>query len=193
MNAPQYVVTNGTWYMTKCSGRSLGRIEQAYHWKTRQAAETQAAQMKKSCLDSSWRVEEVASDEPIQVFDTEDRAIKTSPEFIEMTHAVYDCVHSIGKIREMIDQCSRGLSQQDKIQEDLLHKIEFESMGRGQGAHLCTLLRDCRKKRRGYKDMLVMLQGISMATVGTLSAESLDHIQSKMDNRLYTPRSNDVF
>ena len=194
MNAPRYIVTNGFQYMTKCSGNSLGPKEQAYCWKTQRAAETQVTVKNRCHPEFSWRVEEVKSeDATLQVFDTEDRAFKNSPEFVKMAEVLYDCVHSIGRIKEMIEQCSRGLSEQDKIQEDLLHKIEFESTGRGQAGHLCVLLRECRKKRRGYKDMLTMLQGVSTVAINNVSTESLNNIQERMNGRMYSTRSKEVF
>ena len=193
MNAPRFIVTNGSLYLTKCSGKNFGCKEQAFRWKTQKAAASQADLMNKEDKTSFWHTEMENGTPDMQVFDVEERAFKTSPEFVEMTNALYDCVHSMGRVKEMIDQCSRGLSEQDKIQEDLLHKIEFESTGRGQGAHLCVLLRECRKKRRGYKDMLTMLQGVSTVAISKVSAESLDSIQAKMDGRVYAPRSKEVF
>ena len=193
MNAPRFMVTNGSQYMTKCSGNSFGTKEQAFCWKTQKAAASQADLMNKAHPETFWHTEMVNGTPHIQVFDIEDRAFKTLPEFVQMTHALYDCVHSMGRVKDMIDQCARGLSEQDKIQEDLLHKIEFESAGRGQAAHLCVLLRECRKKRRGYKDMLTMLQSVSTVAIKEVSAESLDNIQAKMNGRMYAPRSKEVF
>lgn len=193
MNAPRYVVTNGTLYMSQCCGKKVGAKENAYCWKTEQAAASQAAQTNLREKTSAWHVEVVDGFPSLQSFDATTLAVKSMPEFKDMMDTLYGCVHSIGLIKDMIQRCANGLSEQDKIQEDLLHKIEFESGGRGQGAHLCALLRECRKKRRGYKDMLTMLQSVGSTAISNISPDCLEKTQAKLDNRTYATRTDQVF
>ena len=193
MNAPQYVVTNGTLYMTKCTGKSVGPMERAYRWNKQEAASNQAEQMNKRDKASVWRAELVEGTSDIQTFNPEALAVNSVPEFREMLDALFHCVQSMETVKEMMNRCVSELSKQDKIQEDLLHKIEFESLGGGNGAHLCSLLQKCRQKRRGYKDMLTLIQFVANTTISGISVAELTEIKDRLGGRLYKTRTNQVF
>lgn len=193
MNAPQYVVTNGTLYMTKCAGKSVGPKEKAYLWKKQEAASNQAEQMNKRDKVSVWRAELVEGTADTQTFNPEALAVNSVPEFREMLDALFRCVQSMETVKEMMNKCVNEISNQDKIQEDLLHKIEFESLGGGNGAHLCSLLQKCRQKRRGYKDMLTLIQFVSNKSISGISVAELMEMKDRLGGRLYKTRTNQVF
>lgn len=56
--------------------------------------------------------------------------------------------------------CSEELTRLNKLQEDLLHAIEFNSEGYRQRNKLATQLEQCRKDRRWYKDRVGELEPI---------------------------------
>lgn len=193
MNAPQYIVTNGTMYMTQCAGKSVGPREKAYRWKKQEAASNQAEQMNKRDKVSVWRAELVEGAADVQTFNHEALAVNSVPEFREMLDALFRCVQSMETVKEMMNKCVNEMSNQDKIQEDLLHKIEFESLGGGNGAHLCSLLQKCRQKRRGYKDMLTLIQSISNMAISGISVAELTEMKDRLGGRLYKTRTDKVF
>ena len=194
MNAPQYIVTNGSKYKADCSGkRCCDKASEAYRWKTEEAAVTQANQMNRVDKSSVWHVEMVDGVSAIQMFDANMLSIKSSPEFVGMVDELRRCVLTIAHVKSMMEKCTEGISEQDRIQEDILHKIEFEYGGKGNGAHLCSLLHQCRKKRRGYKDMLIMLQTIGHTTIANMDEKSLADVQDKLSNRKYHTKSSSIF
>lgn len=193
MTAPQYVVTNGTAYMAQCSGKRTCTKEYAYRWKTKEAAERQANQRNQGESTSVWHVEETSGVTMVQAFDASELAINTMPEFADMMDSIRGCIESMGRIQQLKERCLNEAKLQDQMQEDLLHKIEFESGGRGTGAHLCVLLRECRKKRRGYKDMLTVLQAVGETCVAEVNETQLNYVCNKLNNRLYRTRTEEVF
>lgn len=194
MNAPQYIVTNGSKYMAHYSGkRFCDQASAAYRWKTEEAAAAQAKQMNHVDRSHAWHAEMVDGVAELQAFDANTLYIKSSPEFLGMVDELCGCVRTIAHVKEMIEKCTAGMSEQDRIQEDLLHKIEFEYGGKGNGAHLCSLLHQCRQKRRGYKDMLIMLQTIGNTTIANMDEQSLMEVQDKLSNRKYQTKSDSVF
>ena len=53
------------------------------------------------------------------------------------------------------------MKEQDALQQDLLHKLEIENLTRDERAKLATELRDCRRLRRKYKDVVEELEPIA--------------------------------
>ena len=53
------------------------------------------------------------------------------------------------------------MKEQDALQQDLLHKLEIENLTRDERAKLAAELRDCRRLRRKYKDVVEELEPIA--------------------------------
>ena len=53
------------------------------------------------------------------------------------------------------------MREQDALQQDLLHKLEIENLTRDERAKLATELRDCRRLRRKYKDVVEELEPVA--------------------------------
>ena len=86
--------------------------------------------------------------------------------------------------------------------KDLLHKLEIENLTRDERAKLATELRDCRRLRRKYKDVVEELEPIAgycgtaagMQAVKQLSrfVGELRKVENYHQNRHYVPRSGRV-
>lgn len=90
---------------------------------------------------------------------------------------------------------SEQQSKYDLIQEDLLHKIEFDVFDVFQGYNLCKQLQDIRKERRYIKnevDAINSLRDILNNTKIKNALEKVNNtivkIEKKKDSRLYTPK-----
>lgn len=94
------------------------------------------------------------------------------------------------------------MKEQDALQQDLLHKLEIENLTRDERAKLATELRDCRRLRRKYKDVVEELEPIAgycgtaagMQAVKQLSrfVGELRKVENYHQNRHYVPRSGRV-
>lgn len=90
------------------------------------------------------------------------------------------------------------MKEQDALQQDLLHKLEIENLTRDERAKLATELRDCRRLRRKYKDVVEELEPIAgycgtaagMQAVKQLSrfVGELRKVENYHQNRHYVPR-----
>lgn len=78
-------------------------------------------------------------------------------------------------------------SEQDKLQEDLLHKFEFDSSG--ILVQLGVMLRACRLKRREAKDRLDYMKAICNANTKDVLGTHNDY-NTRIKTRTYTPRIN---
>ena len=90
------------------------------------------------------------------------------------------------------------MKEQDTLQQDLLHKLEIENLTRDERAKLAAELRDCRRLRRKYKDVVEELEPIAgyygtaagMQAVKQLSrfVGELRKVENYHQNRHYVPR-----
>lgn len=100
---------------------------------------------------------------------------------------------SVVRIGEMMRVCSAGIEEENRIQEDLLHKMEFESGARGNGARLCAQMKACRTRRRAYKNLGIALRRLFSSPRGADVQQSLAAIMEDISTCVYRPRSTAVF
>ena len=81
------------------------------------------------------------------------------------------------------------MKEQDALQQDLLHKLEIENLTRDERAKLAAELRDCRRLRRKYKDVVEELEPIAgyYGTAARFVGE-LRKVENYHQNRHYVPR-----
>lgn len=115
------------------------------------------------------------------------------------------------KVSEILARAAKLLNDAPKVYEtnfelmkeqDLLHKLEIENLTRDERAKLATELRDCRRLRRKYKDVVEELEPIAgycgtaagMQAVKQLSrfVGELRKVENYHQNRHYVPRSGRV-
>ena len=94
------------------------------------------------------------------------------------------------------------MKEQDALQQDLIHKLEIENLTRNERAKLATELRDCRRLRRKYKDVVEELEPIAeyygtaagMQAVKQLSwlVGKLRKVENYHQNRHYVPRAGHI-
>ena len=58
----------------------------------------------------------------------------------------------VDECHELNSMAAKGISTEEKRQQDLLHEIEFQNNSKKRGP-LCTKLHHCRAERRRYKDI----------------------------------------
>lgn len=78
-------------------------------------------------------------------------------------------------------------TEQDKLQQDLLHKFEFTSPGNIIFVKLGRMLKTCRLKRREAKDRLGYLIAIGNAVPKNVLKTHCGH-DDLLENRVYEPR-----
>ena len=93
---------------------------------------------------------------------------------------------SMIKLTALIDFYGKELSKCDLMQEDVLHKIEFDSVMGVQGVRLVKQLKEIRIKRREVKDKLSFLT--MLKTKGMTGAASIWDWEKAIEDRKYTPR-----
>jgi len=91
---------------------------------------------------------------------------------------------SISRMGELMRLCQVGVEEENRVQEDLLHRIEFESGAKGNAARLCAQMKACRMRRRAYKD--------AEDTLKRMFTSPADPIDPSRE-RFYRPRSFSVF
>lgn len=111
----------------------------------------------------------------------------------DMYREVMSMVSVIERLAQMQKTCGERIEEQQKIQEDLLHRVEFETGNCSAGWKLFSALRACRKTRRAYKDLSILLSSLHMDTLGALVKQGADQCEAALSARLYRPRSNAVF
>ena len=113
----------------------------------------------------------------------------------EEAEAAYEelrkAVEIFGKAAEKIPAITKYYatiqSEQDKLQEDLLHKFEFTSPGNIIFVKLGRMLKACRIKRREAKDRLGYMIAIGDAKGKNILAAHNNH-NHLIETRNYSPR-----
>lgn len=113
----------------------------------------------------------------------------------EEAEAAYEelrqAVEIFGKAAEKIPTITKYYatiqSEQDKLQEDLLHKFEFVSPGNIIFVKLGRMLKDCRVKRREAKDRLGYMIAIGNAKGKDILNAHNNH-NHMIETRNYSPR-----
>lgn len=111
------------------------------------------------------------------------------------------------KIKDFIDylkQCKDVYSlngsimqETDKQTQDILHKLELESLNYHEHARLNKELAEVRRQRRSAKDNVIILKPIAEYTVNNKNVlNSLSQLlgavrkeEKKLENRMYFPKS----
>lgn len=104
----------------------------------------------------------------------------------QLQSAAHEFSQSMIKLTALIDFYGKELSKCDLMQEDVLHKIEFDSVMGVQGMRLIKQLKEIRIKRREVKDKLSFLT--MLKTKGMTGAASIWDWEKAIEDRKYTPR-----
>lgn len=92
------------------------------------------------------------------------------------------------KISSMQIYYNNIVSEQDKIQQDILHKFEFTKPHGLTYFKLGKMLHECREKRREAKDALMYLASLSTAKSDTVYQIHTDIVET-LEKRKYRPRA----
>ena len=93
----------------------------------------------------------------------------------------------------LVQHYTKQLSDENKRQEDLLHKFEFTQQNSFLYVRLGKMVNACRKRRREAKDCLNYIKSITEASPMGIFEVSKKH-EYTMKNRSYAPRiENELF
>lgn len=195
-----FVITNKLYYIARknCMYQPVSKIDMAVHFDNRLSAENILKQLPKVLRGKGYAVEEAKA--PVIEQKNTGLAWKSAPlkecgvpEVEEMARSLENAAGFMNEWGKMVASCRDGIMKQSKIQEDLLHAMEFESGAKGHAAHLFSRMQKCRKARRAYADMYDVLSGMGDMTPKTFPTKYLQTRQQVLDSRMYTPRSDEVF
>ena len=82
-------------------------------------------------------------------------------------------------VKREYDTASEMVSQCDKLTQDLLHRLELESLSTGEKNKIATQLKYCRKDRRYWKDIVEELE--SFVTMFNQTEASLSDNKKKAE------------
>ena len=109
-----------------------------------------------------------------------------------------DFLNLINNVESEYQYYSDLLSNEDKITQDLLHKLELENTGYKERNKIATVLATCRKDRRFYKDQIEELQPLHDFLNDQKHKQSIEQLKQVLGkirkaedyhkNRCYYPR-----
>lgn len=210
-----YVLTNGLYYIsyrnklyTPCTKEELATV-----WDKKEKAENVALclpkPLRKQGYLALWIGEEPKATPIAQTQATpfpspkKQEAVYAKPAFVlgktgikpldDIFSSFCGMADTLADLQNMRAACEAGVRGEDLIQQDLLHKIEFESGAKGNAAHLCTQLKSCRLRRRAYKDMLLLIDGAATDTKPESWTGYVHNKVHELYSRTYAPRTEGVF
>ena len=124
-----------------------------------------------------------ASEDPIPTLTKEE----AEAAYEELRQAVEIFGKAVEKIPAITKYYATVLSEQDKLQEDLLHKFEFTSSWNIIFVKLGRMLKTCRVKRREAKNRLEYMNIISDAQGKNILNAHNNH-NHLIETRTYSPR-----
>lgn len=196
-----FYLTNGLYYIANNNGQwqPVSKRELASKWDTEAKAQHVVQTLPGILKTRGYHVETAESEDEFSSAPPKAKSFscKLPPlqkcgvaEIELMYKKITSALASISDVPLMIKSCEEGLAQQNDIQEDLLHEMEFLSGARGQAAHMSAEMKRCRRKRRAYKDMLLLLNSVS--GMHQIPDGYLEAWQKKTGNRKYTPRAREL-
>jgi len=194
MTTTYYTITNGLYWLSNRSGQwsPVSKRELAKTWDTEDHAKKQLSIIPKVLRGRGYRVEPVEAEVvPTAVSVPQTATIKECgiKEVEAMFGELSGAVKTLSSLKDMCIVAQNGLAEQNKLQEDLLHKIEFMSGAKGQAAHMFAELQMCRRKRRHYKDLIDLCNTLS--TMSKIPPDYIEKWQAGIAKRKYMPRSNE--
>lgn len=169
-----------------------GDLEKAQKFQTADKAFTFSLH----ACSKEWEIDEISiidlkTKEKVIAAEAENPIITMTAEEAEKTYTeLLVAVEQLGKIAEKIPSLKAYYAnvhaEQDKMQEDILHKMEFSS-GNIMFVKLGRMLKNCRLERREAKNRLSYLGNISSAIPTKLLKQHTASLEG-LANRKYTPR-----
>ena len=207
-----YVLTNGLYYIGYQNGifSPTTRVDYANVW----ADEQQAAMIAKERLPmilrkQGYHTEYIsAREENLKLIaETEPNPEPPAPvtfktaklgetgveEADNMYRELENIASTMSRLADMRKTCETEVRRAEALQLDLLHCIEFENGGHGNGAKLFSRLHNCRVRRRAFKDMLELLDNSSAIKSPEEWKTSIENTLKKREQRSYQPRTKEVF
>lgn len=105
----------------------------------------------------------------------------------ELRQAVETFGEVAAKIPAIMQYYQNVHSEQDKVQEDLLHKFEFMEPNNILFIKFSRMLKNCRLKRREAKDRVDYMTAISQSSITDLLNTHKNH-NKLIETRNYSPR-----
>lgn len=106
----------------------------------------------------------------------------------------------VDECRSLNEIARNGISEEEKLQQDLLHAIEFESNGKKRSV-IDTKLHKCRLSRRKYKDIFEETDDIVQSFKDPSHKKTLEQLRQLLgkvrkmeryhENRTYIPRAKE--
>jgi hypothetical protein len=118
---------------------------------------------------------------------TEEEVADIEAKFDNLLDTVNAFSKSIKNLKSLKVYYTMKLSEYDKMQEDILHKIEFEEMVGLRAICLMKQLKEVREKRREIKDKFTLITTLEKA--GAINvAKLVDKYNNNLETRTYSPR-----
>ena len=137
----------------------------------------------------------VAPKQPVTVLPGQDPLLDADlyafPDVKEIVRQISAYVDGLSSMKRLLEHCNQESAMQDRVQEDLLHRIEFESMKAGNVAHLGSLLHKCRVKRRVYKNLAQMLHELTTLAPDQVPDSYVSQKAIAMASRTYKLRAEE--
>lgn len=124
---------------------------------------------------------------------------------LKVSKHIEDFVKFYNTAKSHYTYCRNKVNECDKLTQDLLHKLELDSIDRNEKSRITTQLKYCRKDRRYYKDRVEELEPFvklfeddKSSNSGQLNTRAVNQISNSLgqvrkqeeyhNNRTYKPR-----
>ena len=207
-----YVLSNGLYYIARINGmyQPVAKQSMAHVWPDETSAKNVAKCMLSTALRKQNYLPKVLVPEPAASATTpavrkpEEKKPSVRhcpprlghtgiPDADQMYLRFSAMANTFSSLLDMRSACSAALQNENLIQEDLLHKIEFMSGGKGQAAKAWSQLHACRIRRRVWKELLDVLDGAAGKTTPEAWNGYIQSKEAEISSRSYTPRTKEVF
>ena len=190
-NNEYYLKTNGS------SWQPVKDVLQAKTYKEKDKALNVAMSLPKLFREKGYHmveIPEVPLISPLRQLSMDEltQELQSSPEVLSMVKKLCHFVDEISDLKSMFQACREKVSFYDKLQEDFLHRIEFESMASGNVAHLGSLLHKCRVQRRIYKNMAFVINDLATQMPMDVSPSYVADKAIMLSSRSYTMRTEEA-
>ena len=117
-------------------------------------------------------------------------------DFKNVSEVICNFTSFIDEIKNSYDYIQGEIKNMDKLTQDYLHKLELEQSTYKDRSKIATKLKECRIKRRKYKDTIDIIESIYQWSVKNENAKTINQLKESLGmvrkqeslkpNRIYT-------
>ena len=160
--------------------------DEPFFWKSRESAENVLKTLKRN--GNSFKYYKCV-DEKLHPYSSDNNASTNlsnidAEQILSAMQTIATCSSSL---EELIESASKEVAVEDRKVSDMLHVLELECCDASKMAHVAKLIKESRRRRRKYKDLVLLLKSMRDMVTEEFALKT-NQVSNALCCRNYKPR-----